>query len=300
VAIGISRIRRGEDASGETTVRVGALGAVLAHLADGQVGIATSMSLTLFWFAAALVTSPPWSRPALSYGSAPPRLPRSQSRPVQLVVALSLAAVVTWLGTRWLFASIAFAEGARHVVAERAAAAHQSFRRSADLLPWIPLPADATASSALWLAGIEADTSRRLQLLHETEAILARSRRYALGTAGSWTLTGRVAFAAARSGEPSQFAVSRDAFAAALRMDPRNATLLAQLSWVWLESGDVAKARRVAEEALNYGPGEWLAWAVLAHSARAMGDQKVARDATQMAWETAPSEAESVVKSLLP
>ena len=46
---------------GERAVRIGALGAIVAHLVEEQVGIVTPMPLALFWVAASLCTLPSWS-----------------------------------------------------------------------------------------------------------------------------------------------------------------------------------------------------------------------------------------------
>ena len=179
VGVGILRIRRG-GGPGEYAVRLGALGAVSAHLADGQVGIATSISLALFCFAAALLTSQPWGEPGDQLRSSPRRLPSRRWWAVCFVGASIVAACAAWTSTRWLFASIAYADGARHVMAGRMAAAHQGFRRSVALAPGLPLPAESAASAGLRLAGTELDPARRRALLEETAAILAQARRHAM------------------------------------------------------------------------------------------------------------------------
>ena len=89
------------------------------------------------------------------------------------------------------------------------------------------------------------------------ETAVTEARRHAMGGAGSWTLTAQIAFAEARAGRQDRLAVSRDAFAAALRLRPGDATLLAQSGWIWLESGDAVRARLAAEQAIARDPQEW-------------------------------------------
>ena len=300
VSVGIRRIRTGQGA-GETTIRIGALGAVLAHLADGQVGIATAMSFALFWLAAALLTGQRWLTPLLA--SRPALAPRAAVGTrwwaFSLAVAVSITVLVAWASTRWLFASVAYADGVRHAMAGRMVAAHEDFRTAVALAPWLPLPAEAGASAALRLAGSEPDAVRRLDLLHEAKAMLAGAGSYAMSGAGAWTLTGQIALAEARTGDRGKLAISRDAFATALRLRPGDPNLLAQWAWVWLESGDAERARQIADEALARDPREWLAWAVLARSARVLGDRAVGDDAARKAHALAPMEAQSLVAELL-
>jgi tetratricopeptide (TPR) repeat protein len=300
LAVGISRIRASA-VLGEATIRLGALAAFLAHLADGQVGIATSMSLTLGWLAAALVTSGPWRESAEPSTAASRQTPRSTRRSGLLLgVAASLAVLVCAMTTRWLLSSVAYAEGTRHAIAGRAVAANQNFRNSVDLAPWLALPADAFASTALQVATSEPDASRRLGILHEADAALARARGYAMSSAGSWTLTAQVAFAEARAGDRSRLTASREAFAAAARLRPGDPKLLAQWGWVQLESGDAGEARRIAEQALARDPREWLAWAVLARSAREMGDPTRAETAAAKARALVPPQGRRVLDALVP
>lgn len=118
--------------------------------------------------------------------------------------------------------------------------------------------------------------------------------------ASSWALTAQVAFAEARAGERSRLPVSRDAFAAALRLRPGDPRLLAQWGWAWLESGDAGQARRLAEQALGRDPREWLAWAVLARSASDLGDVSGAEGAARKARELVPPEARRLLDAMLP
>ena len=299
VVIGVQRLRSGAMV-GETAIRVGALGAILGHVTDGQVGMATPLPLVLFWVAAALSTSDPWTRLApvgAARGEAKSR-PRWWSA---VVVGAVLVALLVGLGsTRWLLASMAYADGVRLGIAGQLSGAYGEFRRSVTLMPWLPLPAESAAYTALRLAMAESDRSRRIDLLHEADRLLRQSREHAVGGPGSWALTAQVAFAEARSGEPSRLAASRDAFAAALSRRPDDSRLLAQSAWVWLESGDADKARRTAEQALAREPREWVAWAVLARALKAQGDAAGAEQATGRARGLAPSEARQLLHGLLP
>lgn len=288
LAVGLLRIRA-SGAPGEATIRLGALGAVLGHVAEGQVGIETSMPLALFWLAAALVTCGPWSESSVPSIAGSRRTALFERWRVRaLFVAAGLVGLTAWESTRWLLASVAYAEGARHVIAGRTVAAHENFRTSALLAPWLPVAAEAAAATALRLAGGEQNALRRLQLLREAEATLAQARRHAMSGPGTWALAGQIAFAQWRAGERSRLVTSRDAFAMALRLRSGDPELLAQSGWVWLESGDPRQARRIAEQALSGDPRQWLAWMVLARSARGLGDAAGAESAAAKARELAP------------
>lgn len=300
--VALSRLRSAGTGD-EMSFRLGCLGAVLAHLAEGQVGIVTTVPLALFWMTAALLASPPWSRLHARPGghATPPWGRRSWWRAVVVAAAFG-AALVVWLDTRWLLASIAYAKGTRGYMAGRSAEAHAEFRRSMDLAPWLVLPAEAFASTALRLAAGETNSRRRLDLLHDGEAALAEARRHALGDAASWTLTAQLAFAEARAGEQSKLPLSLEAFAAATRLRPRDPELLAQWGWAWLESGDPERARDTAERAVAVSGGApgWLAWAVLARSARELGDREKAARAADMARRMAPTEARHLLNVFIP
>jgi hypothetical protein len=301
LVVAASRLRSaGND--DETGFRLGCLGAVLAHFAEGQVGILTPAPLALFWMTGALLVSPPWSHAhARSAGRASP-LPAHRSWWRVAVVPAALAAMlVAWLDSRWLLASIAYAKGVRGYMAGRPTEALADFRHSMDLMPWLALPAEAFASTALKLAGGEADTRRRLHFLYEGEAALTEARRHALGGAASWTLTAQLTFAEARAGDRSKLSPSLEAFAAATRLRPRDAELMAQWAWAWLESGEPKRAREAAERAVAVSGGEpgWLAWAVLARSARELGDADTAEGAAEMARRTAPPEVRHLLNALI-
>jgi cytochrome c-type biogenesis protein CcmH/NrfG len=167
------------------------------------------------------------------------------------------------------------------------------------LAPWLPLPAESAAYTALRLATGDGDPSRRVALLREGEALLTRARDHAVGGPGSWALTGQIALAEARMGEPGQLTVSRDAFATALRLRPGDPRLLAQAAWVWLESGDTLRARQTAEQALAREPREWMAWAVLARVSKTMGDAAGAAHATGRVRDLSPPEARARLDALL-
>jgi hypothetical protein len=300
VVVGAVRMRTGVGAE-DVTIRLGTLGAILAFAADGQVGVATPMPLALFWVCGALLTSAP--RPesiaASSVVPAPPRLTGSW-RVAGLAAATLAVVLVAAVDTRWLLASVAYAEGTRHAIAGRMADAHAEFRRSVALVPWLPLPAEGAASALLRLAGGEADPSRRLELLHEADALLVQARHYALGGPESWALTAQIAFAEARAGERGQIAASRSAYAAALALRPGDPRLLAQSAWASLEAGDMGQARETAERALAQDPSEWLAWAILARSSRALGDPAEAERAAGKARELAPPTAHRRLEGLGP
>ena len=173
-------------------------------------------------------------------------------------VAIALVAVpVVWLETRWLLASIAYAEGTRSSVAGRTAEAYQRFQRARALVPWLALPAEATAYTGLRLAAAQTDPARRLALLREADGALAAVRRPAAMGGGYWTLSAQVAFARVRAGERSELEASLEAFERAARLRPGDGQLLSQWAWALLEARDPARARAVAEKAtaLSQRPG---------------------------------------------
>lgn len=301
--VGVSRLRSARTGE-ETSVRLGCLAAVLAHIAEAQVGIVTIAPLALFWMTGAVLASPSWAHAsARSTGGVvgASRPPRSWW-PLTIVAGGLAAALAVSLDTRWLLASIAYAQGARGYMAGRAAEAHADFRRSMDLAPWHALPAEAFASTTLKLAGGETDSLRRLDLLHDGESALARARSHAFASAASWTLTAQLTFAEARAGERGKLPLSLEAFEAAARLRPQDADLLAQWGWAWLEGGDARRAREAAERAVAVSGGRpgWLAWAVLARAARESGDGEKADAAADMAMRAAPPEARHLLKAFIP
>src|SRR5262249_58673885 len=102
-----------------------------------------------------------------------------------------------WATTRSLLASVDYAEGTRHALGGRMAAAYENFRTSVALAPWLLTPAEAFASTALRLVEGESDRSRRLVVLHEADAALARAQHHATGGVASWTPAAPLAFAEA-------------------------------------------------------------------------------------------------------
>jgi hypothetical protein len=295
LASGVARARAAT-APGEMAVRVGAIGALVAHLVEGQVGIVTPVPLALFWVAGALCTMPAWSQREDQ--------PVAGARPAWWIVALVAIALVvapvTWLETRWLLASIAYAEGTRSSVAGRTAEAYQRFQRARALVPWLPVPAEATALTGLRLAAAEADPGRRLALLREAYAALADVPRPAGMGGGYWILRAQVAFARVRAGERSELEASLDAFEHAARLRPGDGQLLSQWAWALLEARDPARARTVAEKATAWSQRSdlWLAWAMLARAARDLGDEAAAERAAGQARSLAPPEARRVLESL--
>jgi hypothetical protein len=297
LAVGLSRVR--EAAPGEeTSLRLGCLGAVLAHLAEGAVGIVTPMPLALFWVSAALLGSRAWSQAVDPRGVASPAKPaRSWWWAPALAAGALLASLVAWLDTRWLLASLAYADGARAHMAGRPAAAYASFQRSRELSPWLVPPAEAVAYTAIRLAARESTASGRLGWLHEGESAITDARERVPASASSWALAAQIAFAEARAGERGKLAASLEAFARAARLRPWDSALLAQWGWALLESGSAARARQVAERAVAISARrpEWLPWAVLARSARVLGDTAEAAHAADEARRLAPPEARNML-----
>jgi hypothetical protein len=283
----------------ERSFRVWGLGAIVAHFAEGQVGIVTPMSLALFFMTAALLVSGSWS-PAPA--GKPARWPRPRWRwGIGLQVATLLIAVMAWGSTRWLLASEAYAAGVRQVIAGRMADARANFARSLALSPWLPLPAQALAYTSLRMAAGERDRATRLSLLREGDNALVDARGYATGGFASWVLTAQLTLAEARAGEQGMFAVSLAAFEAAARLRPDDSDLRAQWGWALLESGDPVRAREAAAKALALSAErEWLAWAVLARVARQQGDAAQAQRAADRTRALAPPEARRLLETFLP
>jgi tetratricopeptide (TPR) repeat protein len=267
-----------------------------SHLVEEQVGIVTPVPLALFWVAGALCTMPAWSEHETQ--------PAAAARPAWWIVApvaVALVAVpVAWIETRWLLASIAYAEGTRSSVAGRTAEAYPRFQRARALVPWLPVPAEATAYTGLRLAAAQTDPARRLALLREADAALAGVRRPAGMGGGYWTLSAQVAFARVRAGERSELEASLEAFEHAARLRPGDGQLLSQWAWALLEARNPARARAVAEEATAQSQRSdlWLAWAVLARAARDLGDEAAAERAAGLARSLAPPEAQRFLESL--
>jgi hypothetical protein len=295
LASGVARARAATTPA-EVAVRVGAIGAIVAHLVEGQVGIVTPMPLALFWIIGALCAMPAWSeredRPAAS--------PRPAWWIVALVVIALVAAPVAWLETRWLRASIAYAEGSRSNAAGRTAEAYRHFQRARSFVPWLPLPAEATAYTGLRLAAAEGDLERRLALLRDSHVALAGVGRPAGMSGGYWTLRAQVAFARVRAGERDEVEASLEAFERAARLRPGDGQLLSQWAWALLDAQKPARARAVAEKATAQSPRAdlWLAWAVLSRAARDLGDGAAAERAAGQARSLAPPEAGRVLSSL--
>jgi hypothetical protein len=296
VAIGIARARRAAGI-GEFAVRAGALGVVAAHLVEGQVGIVTPMPLALFWLAAALCAMPPWEE---AWEVPPPARPRPRWWAVAAVTMVLASGLVAWLETRWLLASVAYAQGTRSGMMGLTAEAHQAFQRSRALMPWLALPAEAEAYAALRLAGAEPDGVRRLALLRGADAALVEAERHAAARGGYWALRARVAFAQARAGDRARLEPSLAAFDRAAQLRSGDGQLLSEWAWAFLETGDSARARATAEQALAEARmGEpWLAWAVLSRAARNLGDGSGAEHAATRARDLAPPQARRILDSL--
>ena len=205
------------------------------------------MPLVLFWVAAALCTLPPWSE--LRARSAAPVPRRAWWLRVGAPVAVAVL-LVAWLETSWLFGSVAYAEGVLSVIAGRLDDAYQKFQRSRSLVPWLALPGEAMAETALRLAGRESDPSRRLDVLRDADRTLAALRGKVTG-ATYWRLSAQVAFAEVRSGDSSKVGASLEAFDQAARFRPGNAPLLAQWAWAFLEARDPVRESREVFDLLD-------------------------------------------------
>lgn len=71
--------------------------------------------------------------------------------------------------------------------------------------------------------------------------------------------------------------------------------------YLWLPCAHPAGvARQTAERALALNPREWLAWAVVARSARELGDVAAAEHAVGKARELTPLEARGLLDAVLP
>jgi hypothetical protein len=302
LAVGIARIRSGAPGT-ETSLRVGCLGAALACLVEGQGGIVTPTPLALFWLVSAVLASAPWSR-AAARGSADSRAPgRRPWWSTAIVVGVAvLVALVIWLNSRWLVASLAYAAGARAHIAGREAEAYADFQRSRELAPWLSLPAEAAAYTAIRLAGGESTQTGRLNLLHQAESAVADARRQVPASASSWALSAQIAFAEARAGESAKLGASLEWFARAARLRPRDPALLAQWAWALLQGGEASKAREVARRAVTIDARrpEWLPWAVLARASAELGDPGEAKRAAETARRLAPPEARQMLGEFLP
>jgi hypothetical protein len=300
LVVGSRRVRTASTAD-ETSMRLGCLGAVLAHLVEGQVGIVTTMPLALFWMVAGVLATPPWAGGAARLAAVPQASSERRSLRKLALVPLALAVLfIAWVGTRWLLASTAYADGARQSIAGRLGEAAARFQRARELMPWLSLPAEAFAYTALVLAGRESDPIRRLEMLHEGEAALAETRRYARGSASSWGFTAQIALAEARAGERDKLPISMEAFAKAAALRPRDASIMAEWGLAWLESGEPAKALEAAEKALSLprGRGQWRAWLVLSLASREMGDVSRSAHAADQARRLAPAGAQRALEGL--
>ena len=284
----VGAIRVGQSGSeAEAVLRLGGIAAIVAHVAELQVGFATATSLALFWIIAAWVTLPPWLvRPeSVADPAARPRW-----RPAAVAVAALFLIVTAGATTRWLLASMAYRQGAALGIADRPREAGPAFERARTLMPWLPLPAEALVQTRLQLAGAEPDGARRAQLFKEGEAALADLRRHALPGATDWTLAAQLAFAQVRLGDRSKLDAALEGFTRAEALSPRNADIIAQRAWAMLVAGDPAGARGAAERALAISPdrNQWLAWGIIALAARRLGDRAGEEEALRMAKQFSP------------
>lgn len=300
-AVGVVGVRRIRDSLTveEAALRIGCLGAAVAHVADAQLGPVTPLSRALFWLVAGLLTLPAWPAPAATRERrpAPPRL-----RPARLAVvalAAGLLVAVAWTSTSSLLASIAYTRGTRAGIAGRLDEAHADFERAHRLAPWLSATAEALGNSALALAAREGDAGRRAALLSGAGGALARTRPYLTDAVFPWALAGQVAYAQARAGDAGKRAVARASFAAAARQRPDDAGAQASLALTILDDGDAAQAHALAMEAVRRDARGWLGWAVLARASVQLGDVRGAEQAAARARAEAPPGASRVVESLL-
>lgn len=291
-----SRLRDASDA--EASLRLGGIGAIVAHLAEGQVGITTAAPLALFWITAAWIAQP-IAREASERAPVAARIPTW--RAAAIAGAVVWAGVAAWGMSQWLLASRAYAQGALLGMAGKRAEALPSFERALHLMPWLPLPAEAIAQTRLQLGTTEPDPARRGASLREGESVILGLRRYAVPGPADWALAANLAFAQMRDGDRAKLAPSLEAYARAVEMAPRNPELLTQWGFALLHAGDGAGARRAAERALAQPGGNtyWFAWAVLARACLNLGLGVEAQQAAYMARTLAPAAVRPALDALI-
>ena len=281
-------------------LRIALLGAGLAHVAEGQVGDRHADAAR-----ALLDGRRPGHRPGRrrrrARGAHADEGGRRRGAPSWSTAAAVAAALVIWFESSWLLASTAYAAGARAHIAGRPVEALADFQRARRLAPWLSLPADAVGYTALRLAAREPTASGRLSVLRTGESALADARRHAPASAASWALTAQLTFAESRAGDRAKLAESLAAFEHAARLRHQDPALLSQWGWALLDAGNPAAARRVAERAIEMSARrpDWLAWAVVARSARELGDGEAARRAAGEAERIAPAEARQMLAEFL-
>jgi hypothetical protein len=291
--VGVRRTRVSSGA--EQMIRLGALGAVAAHGVDGVFGIDTPIPLALYWLAAAVLTAPPWSTVA--------RAARESSVAWRWVLAgaigvLALAAVVA--STRWLLASVAYAEATRSTVAGRGADALAGFERARALMPWVSLSGEASAYVLLRLAAVDPDPARDRGPLRRAETVLAETRAVAGAGGSGWSLAAQVSFARFRAGDAGSLATSLAAFDRAIAWRPADSHLRAQWAWALLERGQTDRALHEARVVLTASRDtDWLAWGVVARAAARRGDAGEAQAAAQRAELQAPAETRAMLSRFL-
>jgi hypothetical protein len=298
IALGVSRLRSLPQDAEEVALRLGALGGIVGHLVETQVGVETPVSRTVFALAAGLLTMPAWTR---TPGSAGPGIRHGRRTRGLLQVGAAAAAGMAALGaTGWLLASGWFATGSRAWATGDVQAARRAFQRASAVAPWLARPADAAAEAALTLASQEPDPRRRRTLLDEAARSLDRARRAARPTGEHWALRGQVAQAEAMAGRPEKLEEAVRAYTEAVRVRPTDGRLHALRGLALLEAGDPAGARAAAAQAVATAPDAWLGWAVLARSARRLGDQALAEEAAGRARALAPARAQALLDRLTP
>lgn len=302
LAVGVRRLSASASPL-EASLRAACLGAIVAHLVDAQFGIATPVSRAFFWIVAGLLTLPPPADPASLGKPVRSETGMDGRRRAALILAAILAALVVWASTRWLMASVAYADGSRRRLAGDPSTAHSHFQQANRLVPGLSQPADAVAAITVNLAARETDPTRQRALLTEAEDMLAHVRsysRYASNGANHWALVGQIALARARGGEVSKLRTALGAYATAARLKPDDASILSNWSLAWLEAREPTRARAVAARAVALKPDTWLAWAVLARASAQLGDTTRAQEAAARARALAPLTASGLLGELLP
>ncbi len=291
LAVGARRLAAATGA--ERAMRTGALGAAIGALTEGLVGIATPVPLMLYWLAVGLLVSPPWG------GDEQPTPLAGRAR-VALAAAVGLVALfVVTVSTRWMLASIAYAEGTRLGLAGRLADAAPRFDRARALMPWVALSGEARAYAEFRLALLEREPARQRAGLARAAQIAATTRAEAGAGAAGFALAGQIALAQARAGEPDRLDAGFAAFGAALAWRPTDSHLQAQWGWALLERGQIGEARHRARAALAVNPSEWLAFAVLAKAASLEGDHAAAQGLREQAERMVPPDARPIFQSLM-
>jgi hypothetical protein len=300
IVIGVRRTGASADEA-DALLRLGCLGAVLGHLVEVQFGVVTPAPLALFWVLAALLTLAPAAPGARLRGerSRPAVRPLRTRQAVAAVATAALALTVGWAATRWLLASVAYADGSQAGLAGDLVTARATFQRARDLAPWIPLSSVALAQVELRLSQESADPASRRAHVDGAASAVATVLRHSSGPAVPWSLVGDVALAQARAGKRETLPEAREAYQAAARQAPTDPSVLARWGLTSLELGDAERARELGRQAVTLGPREWLGWTVVAVAARRLGDADEGSRAADRARALAPAHERPRLDALL-